>query len=234
MQATVRRPSPIAAIVAVVGGALLVVGSFLTWAELSGSGISVTAKGTDTEGWWTFAAGALVFLAGMLLLVVDGEVAAGKGRRVVAALAIVAGLAGGVLGVYKALTAEDEFLDAAAEELAPQAGGSPEQVRVLLDQAIDAGELGVSLGIGLYLVMIGGVVGLVGGVLGLRSGAAVPAASMEAPAPAAPAPEESSVVAEPATPSDPAPPAEPPTASEPAPPAEPPGPPPSAPEGDPS
>jgi hypothetical protein len=227
-QETVRRPAPIAAIVTVLGGALLVVGSFLTWAELSGSGINVTAQGTDTEGWWTFAAGALVFLAGILLFVVDGEVAAGRGRRIVAALAIVAGLAGGVLGVYKALTAEDEFLDAAAEELAPQAGGSPEQVRALLDQAIDADQLGVSLGIGLYLVMIGGVVGLVGGALGLRRRAAVPAAAMEAPTPAAPAPAESSPMVGSSTSSDP--PTESSTSSDAAPPTEPPAPQPPAPE----
>lgn len=39
--------APIAMILAVVGGALMALGSFLAWAEVSGGGTSVTAKGVD-------------------------------------------------------------------------------------------------------------------------------------------------------------------------------------------
>jgi len=59
-------------------------------------------------------------------------------------------------------------LDAAAEELAPTFGASAQEVRAALDQAIDAGQLSVSISIGLYVVIGGGVVALVGGILGLR------------------------------------------------------------------
>ena len=47
--AETKRPTPLGGILALVGGALLVIGSFLDWAEVSGTGTTVTASGT--EGW---------------------------------------------------------------------------------------------------------------------------------------------------------------------------------------
>ena len=83
-------------------------------------------------------------------------------------------IVGGGIGLYDALTAKDSVLDAAAEELAPAFGVSAQQVRTVLDQAIDAGQLGVSISIGLYVVIGGGVVALVGGILGLRGSGSLP------------------------------------------------------------
>ena len=94
-----------------------------------------------------------------------------------AVLVILAGIVGGGIGLYDALTAKDSVLDAAAEELAPTFGASAEQVRLALDQAIDAGQLSVSISIGLYVVIAGGVVALIGGILGLRGSTAEPAAA---------------------------------------------------------
>jgi len=98
---------------------------------------------------------------------------------------ILAGIVGGGIGMYDALTAKDSVLDAAAEELAPTFGASAQQVRTVLDQAIDAGQLSVSISIGLYVVIAGGVVALAGGILGLR-GSGEPAVPGQA-APATPA-----------------------------------------------
>ena len=82
------------------------------------------------------------------------------------------------------MTAKDSVLDAAAEKLAPTFGASTEQVRTALDQAIDAGQLSVTISIGLYVVIAGGVVVLVGGILGLRgSGESAVAGQADAPAP---------------------------------------------------
>ncbi len=154
-------PTPVAGILGVVGGALLAVGSFLTWAEVTGGGTSVTAKGVDgSDGYITLIAGVVAIVAGMMM--------ARATRRVLAVLVILAGIVGGGIGLYDALTAKDSVLDAAAEELAPTFGASAEQVRTVLDQAIDAGQLSVSISIGLYVVIGGGVVALVGGILGLR------------------------------------------------------------------
>jgi hypothetical protein len=158
--ASTGRP-PVGAILAIGGGALLGVGSFLAWAEVSGGGTSVTAKGIDgSDGYITLGAGIIAVLVGMLLL--------RQAKRALAVLAIVAGLVGGGVAVYDALTAKDSVLDAAAEELAPTVGASPEQVRVLLDEAIDAGQIGISLSMGIYVVIAGGLLALVGGILSLR------------------------------------------------------------------
>jgi hypothetical protein len=161
---------PIGPVLALIGGALLAIGSFLAWAEVSGGGVSTSAAGIDgSDGWITLIAGLVAIAAGVAAL--------RAGRRLLAILAIVAGLVGGGVGLYDALTAEDSVLDAAAEEIAPQFGASAEEVRVLLDEAIDAGQLGISLSIGLYMVIGGGVLAIVGGVLQLGSrGAQAPAA----------------------------------------------------------
>ena len=153
--------SPIGAILAIAGGALLAIGSFLAWAEVSGGGTSVTAKGIDgSDGYITLGAGVVALLVGVLLL--------RQAKRALAILALLAGLVGGGVAVYDALTAKDSVLDGAAEELAPTVGASPEQVRVLLDEAIDAGQLSISLSIGIYVVIAGGLLALVGGILSLR------------------------------------------------------------------
>ena len=179
MSQTERRGAPIAAIVAIAGGVLLAVGSFLPWAEVSGSGESVTANGLDgSDGFITLAAGVVAVVIGIVMLRAT--------RRAVAVLAILAGLIGGGLAVYDAITAKDSVLDAAAEDLAPTFGVPAEQVRAALDQAIDAGQLGVSISIGLYVVMAGGLVAVLGGVLGLRDttsepSVATPVAAADAP-----------------------------------------------------
>ncbi|HEU4356629.1 MAG TPA: hypothetical protein VFT27_13655 [Actinomycetota bacterium] len=231
-------PTPVGGILALAGGGLLVVGSFLDWAKVSGSGINVTGSGTEgTDGWITLVAGAVALVVGLTMLRVAG-------KRALAILAIVAGLVGGGVGLYDALTAKDSVLDSAAEELTSQFGGSTEQMRALLDAAIDAGELSITVAIGLYLVIAGGAIAIAGGAIALVRGSAaapMPVASeayAEPMQPAtadtwatAPAPTSGSPEEVPESPSPPATEGRPPPAT-----AEPPPPPPpmpSAPEGSP-
>jgi hypothetical protein len=170
--------TPIAGILGIVGGALMALGSFLAWAEVSGGGTSVTAKGVDgSDGYITLGAGLVALVAGIVMAM--------ETRRVLAVLVILAGIVGGGLGLYDALTAKDSVLDAAAEELAPAFGASAQAVRIALDQAIDAGQLSVSISIGLYIVIGGGIVALAGGILGLRSGEPAVPGQTAAPATAA-------------------------------------------------
>ena len=50
-------------ILAIIGGALLAVGSFFPWAEVSGGGTSVTAQGIDDSyGYFTLAAGSFALV----------------------------------------------------------------------------------------------------------------------------------------------------------------------------
>ncbi|MGZ5352762.1 MAG: Trp biosynthesis-associated membrane protein [Actinomycetota bacterium] len=205
-----RGSTPIGPILAIVGGALLAVGSFLAWAKVEGGGVSTSATGMDgSDGWITLASG--------LVAIACGLAAMRAGRRALAVLAMVAGLVGGGLGLYDALTAEDSVLDAAAEEIAPEFGVSVDEVRVLLDQAIDAGELSITLSIGLYLVIGGGVLALVGGGLMLSGGSKAPSmpAVVAAPGPMASppsAPDPPSAPVQPTVAPPPAPPAPPPDA----------------------
>jgi secondary thiamine-phosphate synthase enzyme len=138
-------------------------------------------------------------------------------RKLLGVIAIIAGLLGGGFGLYDALTAEDSVLDAAAEEIAPQFGVSVEEVRAILDEAIDAGQLDISISIGLIIVIVGGAIAVIGGVLMLGRGSApaAPAAAEPVSATAMPYASASSEAtasapmepAEPAaTPPDPVPP----------------------------
>jgi hypothetical protein len=162
-QGSEGRGSPIGTAVGVVGGALLVAGSFLTWVTLSGGGDSVSAKGTDgSDGWITFGAG--------LVLIAVSLAAMRAGRRALAILAIVAALAGGGIGVYDALTVRDQI----AEDVADQSGITTEQARTFIDQSIDAGEFELSVGAGIFLVIGGGVLGLIGGAMLMTGGARPP------------------------------------------------------------
>lgn len=176
---------PIGSVLAIVGGALLVVGSFLVWVSLSGGGFSESTTGVDgSDGWITFVAGLVAIAAGFLAI--------RSGRRALAVLAILAGLAGGGLGLYDALTVRDSI----AEELAPQLGVSVEEARAGVDLLVDSGQLDISMGIGLYLVLAGGALAFIGGLSLLVRRAEPASAEMAAvtpmstePAPPPPAPE---------------------------------------------
>jgi hypothetical protein len=204
MQSSATRGAPVGAIIAIAGGGLLAIGSFLSWAEVSGGGVSVTAKGIDgSDGYVTLIAG--------LVAIAAGAAALRAGRRALGVIAIVAGLAGGGFGLYDALTAEDSVLDAAAEEIAPQFGVGADEVRALLDEAIDAGQLDISISIGLFIVIAGGALAIVGGALLLGAGPAPATSTQVAPSGAAvseAAPLQTPAVAVPpvAAPPDPGPP----------------------------
>jgi hypothetical protein len=160
---TAETPTtPIGPVLAIVGGVLLAIGSFLTWAEVSGGGQSESVSGTEgSDGWITLVAGVLVVAAG---------VAAFKAvRRPLAMLIIATGLVGAGVGLYDALTAKENVISEVAEQSAAATGASVAEVRAVLDQLIDSGQIGISIGIGLYVVIVGGVLAVVGGALQLSS-----------------------------------------------------------------
>ena len=124
-------------------------------------------------------------------------------KKAMAVIAIVAGLIAGGVAVYDAVTAKERVLDEAASQVASSAGVSKTEARAFLDQAVDSGQVGISLSFGIFVVMAGGVLGLIGGVMGLRSsGEPAPAmpgmGPMDSGAPPAP-------MSPPSTPQPPAP-----------------------------
>jgi hypothetical protein len=152
-------------LLAFAGGLLLGIGSFLPWAAVSGGGKSVTARGVDTSlGYTTLAVGLVALGVGVVM---TSWVALPEMARTLAAIAILAGVVGCGIGTFEALMTQDSLLDAAARRLAPSLG-SIEQARALLDQAVGVGQISFSVGVGVYVVIVGGVVTLAGGIAGLR------------------------------------------------------------------
>lgn len=184
------------AILMVVGGALMVVGSFLTWltakidlvafadaikketgVDIGGlPGFSSTPNSSSiagTKGW----EGKLALIGGVLVLALGIAAIVGKvtGSRA-ARFAFIGGALGIFGGLYVMLTKSSGIADAKAGAAGTftAAGVSPS----VLDNIFT-----VSVGVGLYLTLIGGIAAIVGGVMSMGKGATtatMPAATMGA------------------------------------------------------
>ena len=146
----------LAGALAVAGGVAAILGSFLPWAEISAGPFTEQAKGID--GWERKAA----IVGGLIMVAAGIRVLAGS-HQAIARLrpsAAIGGLIAAGVGVYTALTVRDQLLDAAATQLP----------RAEVERALDTGLLELSIAVGLYLVIAGGVQGLLAAVLsmGLR------------------------------------------------------------------
>jgi hypothetical protein len=134
---------------------LAVVGSFLAWAEISAGPFTEQAKGVDGwEGKAAIVAGAVMVAAGIRVL--TGSHQAMARLRPSAAIG---GLVAVGVGLYTVLTIREQLVEAAATELP----------RAEVERALDSGLLGLTIGIGLYLVIAGGVQGIVAALLALGS-----------------------------------------------------------------
>ena len=152
----------LAGALALAGGVLAVVGSFLAWAEVSAGPFTEQAIGVDGwEGKAAIVAGAVMVAAGIRVL-------AGSHRSMarLRPSAAIGGLVALGVGLYTALTIRDQLVDTAATELP----------RAEVERALDRGLLELTIGIGLYLVIAGGVQGVVAALVALGSRDA-PAAS---------------------------------------------------------
>jgi hypothetical protein len=178
----------VAGILTLVGGALTALGSFLSWARVDAAGASISARGTDGwDGYATAVCGIVLILYGI------GRMtgAAVGARRAFGAIAVGAGLIGGGVALYDASVAKREIVDQAAAAIGDRAGIPTTQARGLLDAAISSGQVTISLALGIYVVMIGGGLGVSGGIAGLTSDAAQPSPPMrmiETPPPPPPFP----------------------------------------------
>jgi hypothetical protein len=148
------------AVLAVLGGLVIVIGSVLSWAKASVTGFSTTAKGINGwEGKATIFGGVILLIGGLSALAAPGARA-----RLRASAIVGGGIAAGV-GIYTALTATDQVIDDAASEIGKQLGIPFEQARAAMQEAMDQGAFKISLEIGLYLVIAGGLVGIAVGLL---------------------------------------------------------------------
>src|SRR5215211_8022616 len=137
----------LAGALALAGGVLAVVGSFLGWAEVSAGPFTEQAKGID--GW----EGKAAILGGAVMITAGIRVLAGS-HRAMAQLrpsAAIGGLVAAGVGLYTALTVRDQLVDAAATQL----------TRAEVERALVSGVLELTIGAGLYLVIAGGIQGIV-------------------------------------------------------------------------
>jgi hypothetical protein len=176
-------------IVAIVGGAALAIGAFLTWATasidvpalasllgvdestLSGAfdqtSKSISGLDADADGKWALAMGIIVVVLALIYLL------RARARVAVGVLIILAGLAGGGIALYDITTVDDAKQDAIAQvEPELQAAG------------IDTSTLGdifdISLGVGIWVCALGGLVAILGGAMVLAVGDEAPAAGAAA------------------------------------------------------
>jgi hypothetical protein len=201
MNGTQARSNPLPGIVTVAGGVLVLITCFLPWGKVSAgqSGLfpEETGNAIDFEfGWFAVAAGVALVIAGIVMLVRSVP----SVWRAMGALAIVSGVLAIIVTGYNIAT-KDRQVDNAIRDGIEESTG-----QVLTDQQLEAVKvelerigIEVSLRFGIYLTILGGLVGLAGGLLALRtkesqpiggmSGFDAPSSVVQAPSPPPQAPE---------------------------------------------
>jgi len=187
MQQDTQTSKPSAgAIVAIVGGVMLAIGSFLTWATVSVDTTALLNKLADTLGvsadqlqgvptdsfsqsvsGWDGSDGKITLVVALIIIIAAILMfAMPRIRKAMGVIVILAGLVGGGVAVYDATRVKDVAND--AETAAASAAGSGlEQLGLSAGEIFD-GVFDVTAGIGLWVCIAGGVIALVGGVLALR------------------------------------------------------------------
>src|SRR5262245_36437422 len=143
----------VAGVLALAGGVAAVVGSFLPWAEVSAGPFTEQARGID--GW----EGKAAIVAGIVMIVAGARVLSGASRALMRMRpgAAIGGLVAFGVGLYTALTAREQLLDAAQGQLP----------RAEVERALDSGLLELSIAIGLIVVIAGGAQGIVAALLSI-------------------------------------------------------------------
>lgn len=177
----------VAAAVALIGGALLVIGVFLRWIAISTRLQVSTPPDTVTGihfggGIIALVAGVIVAAAGLMLLVIPLTPGWWTGLSLAALVTGVVGLGISVIAMANKSALLDNTVRAAFRQ---QAGR--DIPTALLHLAERRAGLTASLGVGIFLSAAGGALGLVAGLVGLGSrptrAAPAPLASTSFPAP---------------------------------------------------
>lgn len=175
------KPTPLRLwgfLLTVGGGVLVAFGSLQPWVDATAFGKPISGfegwRGTDLpEGLVAFACG-IVLIVGILVL----RGVKGKTKRVMATLLILAGVLAFAVGGVVSVTATNRFGNAQAA--AKQISAAE---HIPLAQALGkvAGTLSATLGLGVFMTVLGGILGAVGGVLSLALVTREPAAAEGGP-----------------------------------------------------
>ena len=168
MQTRASRSPGAGSIVGLAGGASLIVGSVMTWASVSinvdnlarALGVDASAFPAGTfPGKQSFAGirsgdGKIALACGVLALVAAVLVIMAKSRTLAGAVLIIGGLVGGGFALYDGVTGKDKAGDAAVNALSGK--GIPGDVRTFFD---------ISIGIGIWICVVGGALAIVAGLM---------------------------------------------------------------------
>jgi hypothetical protein len=168
---SVRVPPGLAEVLVVLGGVAAVAGSFLDWfrVHLSVKGLglvarTVTSRGIDgSDGKITLIAGALTAAMGLSMFVWTS----GGRRMALGVVALLGGLAAAGLSGYDAGTPQQRFIDANAPNLARKANISLAMAERLYRGLFDSGAVKISLALGIFVVIAGGVVAALSAAMAL-------------------------------------------------------------------
>jgi len=157
-----ERRAAVAGVLALVGGLAAVIGSFLPWAEISAGPFTEQAKGID--GW----EGKAAIVAGIVMIAAGARVVLGSHQAIMRMRpgAAIGGVVALGVGLYTALTAREQLLDAAQGQLP----------RAEVEAALDSGLLELSIAIGLIIVIAGGAQGILAALLTIGATRPAPAA----------------------------------------------------------
>ncbi|HJP65856.1 MAG TPA: hypothetical protein VKA30_06095 [Actinomycetota bacterium] len=158
-----RRSSPVLGVgLLLTAGVLFVIGAFVTAATVIVQGRATTA--TLWDGW----EGKAALIVGLLLLAAAGVVWEMRDRlnvRAAGAMIAIVGIAATIVAIAKIAGIESEAIDSIAALTAAQRGVPAQATRPAVQALFDSGAASVSTGVGLYLVVIAGLVTVAAGAV---------------------------------------------------------------------
>ena len=152
-------------VLGIVGGVLLGIGSFLKWATVSVDFDAITAaigvvppaevqaQGTASVTGWDVGQGKWTLVTGVVVVVASALLVFASSAQTVAFVVIFGGAVGGSMALYQATVGKDQRLDDIAGIFVLTLPGSLRQY------------FSVSIGIGLWLCIAGGVVAVAAGIM---------------------------------------------------------------------
>ncbi len=169
-----KSKSP-AGILAIIGGALLVIGSLLPWAkvsididqfasvlgvdpaQLAGADVATSQNigGMDADGLFTL-------IAGIVVVVCAGIYLAKRANTTLSVLILLGGLLGAGVALFDILSKDRQLDDALAE-----AGPDLQAIGLSADTFKEV--FSVTFSLGIYICVIGGVLALIAGAMALRA-----------------------------------------------------------------
>jgi hypothetical protein len=165
---SVEQRSPmIPMVLGIIGGVLLGIGSFLNWATASVNWdaiaavigkipADVRAQGAASFKGWDIAPGKWMLVTAIVVVVASALLAVASSPQAVAFVMIFGGAVGGSMALYKATIGKDGMIDDAS--------------RVLIGAALPGSlhsYVSLSIGIGIWLCVLGGVAAIVAGILAM-------------------------------------------------------------------